>query len=88
MYPNDSSPSPRHDPHPVRFLTTTDDYEELVREVTDLVTFEYRVSDTGINLNCPRLRTEDICRMVEDGEILMAIEDEGQGDGDIIIGFI
>ena len=83
VYPDDSPLSPRHDPPSVQFLTT-DDFEELVREVMDLVNNDYRLSNRGITISSPWLRTEDIRRMVEDGEMLVAIEDEGEGDGGTI----
>ncbi|KAL3921985.1 MAG: hypothetical protein SGARI_006557, partial [Bacillariaceae sp.] len=61
-----------HDVH-IR-LASPDNDAELIEQARNLVNNEYATSDTGTTLSSTRLRPQDIQAMVENGELLLALD--------------
>jgi len=74
MYPNKPKPAPKHEVH-IRVAKTPDD-ADLIEQARNLVNNEYATSDTGTTLSSTRLRPQDIQYMVENEELLMALDPE------------
>ena len=82
FYQIQPTPKLKHDVH-IR-IATTDDADELIEEARGLINNEYATSDTGTTLSSTRLRPQDIQTMVQDGELLLAFDE----DNDDLVGCI
>ncbi|CAB9531850.1 Uncharacterized 37.1 kDa protein in transposon TN4556 (Partial), partial [Seminavis robusta] len=77
FFENLKSPKPKLDSS-IRFAGL-DDTSKLIEQARTMVNNEYATSDTGTTLSSERLRPQDIQQMVADNELLLAFDDDNEG---------
>jgi SAM-dependent methyltransferase len=68
-----SNAKPKHDVH-VRFASFQDSLA-LLEQVTEMINNEYASSDTGSTLSSTRVALKDVQHMVENGELMLAMDE-------------